>query len=301
MNVSKLLLVFAAFGFAQSILTVHAAPGSPAQVRIEYVRPKSSALEPLYEQIKQRGALEFAQKLLKPLLLPRPLKLRLSDCDGVANAWYADDVITVCYELLDQFLKNAPAQDLPIGISKADTILGPALDTLLHETGHAVFRMWDIPVLGREEDAADQFSAYVMLRLDKGEARRMILGSAYQYKLYMPDRQATVPITAFSDEHSLPAQRAYNILCLAYGSEPTVFADIVEKGFLPKQRADICALEYGDIAFAFKKLIRPHIDKKLAKEAHKVWTREATRRRAYLTNETLDTRGSTKPSGFTRR
>ena len=50
----------------------------------------------------------------------------------------------------------------------------------LHETGHAVFNMLQIPVLGREEDAADQFAAYLMLRLGKDEARRMILGSAYQ-------------------------------------------------------------------------------------------------------------------------
>ena len=296
----KVAVILAAFALALPASATVAAANKPAQVRIEYVRPKISALEPLYEQLKERGTLEFAQKLLKPLLLPRPLKLRLSDCDGAPNAWFDDDVITVCYELLADFLKNAPAQDLPIGISKADTVLGPALDTLLHETGHAVFRMWDIPVLGREEDAADQFSAYVMLRMEKDEARRMILGSAYQYKLYMPGPQVSVPIASFSDEHSLPAQRAFNILCLAYGAEPKVFADIVEKGFLPKQRAEMCAVEYGDTAFAFQKLIAPHIDKRLAKEAHKLWAREAKVRRARLPNKPLDTRSSGKPSATNR-
>ena len=67
------------------------------------------------------------------------------------NAWYDDEVITVCYELLAAILQNAEAQDLPAGVTKADTILGPALDVFLHETGHAVFNMLQIPVLGREE------------------------------------------------------------------------------------------------------------------------------------------------------
>ncbi len=98
-----------------------------------------------------------------------------------AYAWYNDEVITVCYELLADVLKNASTQDLPVGISRADTVIGPVLDTFLHETGHAVFNMLQIPVLGREEDAADQFAAYIMLRLGKDEARRMILGAAYQY------------------------------------------------------------------------------------------------------------------------
>jgi hypothetical protein len=36
------------------------------------------------------------------------------------------------------------------------------------------FEMLRLPVLGREEDAADQVSAYIMLQLGKVEARRLI-------------------------------------------------------------------------------------------------------------------------------
>lgn len=204
--------------------------------------------------------------------------LKVESCDGVANAWYDDEVITVCYELLAAILKTAPAQDLPIGISRADTIIGPALDVFLDETGHAVFNTLQIPVLGREEDAADQFAAYVMLRLGKDEARRMILGSAYGYNIQMPQGpQVTVPINAFSDEHSLPAQRAYNVLCIAYGADKKLFADVVEKDFLPKKRAEGCAYEYEDLTFAMTKLIGPHIDKRIAAKFHEVWAQMPAR------------------------
>jgi hypothetical protein len=61
-------------------------------------------------------------------------------------------------------------------------MIGPLLDVFLHEAGHATFRSLKVPLFGRNEDAADQFSTYLMLRFDKEEARRLILGSAYQYK-----------------------------------------------------------------------------------------------------------------------
>ena len=37
---------------------------------------------------------------------------------------------------------------------------------VLHELGHALFHKYDIPLFGREEDAADQFAAYFMLQFD---------------------------------------------------------------------------------------------------------------------------------------
>ena len=42
--------------------------------------------------------------------------------------------------------------------------------------------MLQVPVLGRGEQAADQFAAYIMLRLSKDEARRTILGSSYLFQ-----------------------------------------------------------------------------------------------------------------------
>jgi hypothetical protein len=269
-----------------AISGANAAPKSkPEQIQYEYVSPKNPAHRAIHEQMKQGRALEHLQELLSPLILPYPLTLKVAGCDGAVDAWYNDEVITVCYELLAEILNNAPTQGLPIGVSRADTIIGPTLDVFLHETGHAVFNMLQIPVLGREEDAADQFAAYIMLRLSKDEARRMILGSAYQHTIQMPGPQVTLPLRSFSDEHSTPAQRAFNVLCIAYGADKKLFADIVEKDFLPKRRAEGCETEYEDLTFAMTKLIGPHIDKRAAKKFHEIWTRTVGARRARLTRQ----------------
>ncbi len=284
-------LTFSAAGTANAVPT-----GKPNQIKYAYVPPGNPAHQAIYDQMKQGRALEHLQELLSPLRLPYPLTLTVAGCDGVPNAWYNNDVIKVCYELLAEMLKNAPKEDLPIGISRADTILGPVLDVFLHETGHAVFHMLQIPILGRQEDAADQFAAYLMLRLGKDEARRMILGAAYGYNIQMPQgHRVTVPVDVFSDEHSLPAQRAYNVLCIAYGADRKLFADVVEEGFLPKKRAEACSYEYEDLTFAMTTLIGPHIDKKLAGRFHEVWARTVNERRARLARPP-DTPGATPAS-----
>jgi putative metallopeptidase DUF4344 len=253
-----------------------AAPYKPKQVRVEYVLPKNPAHQPIYERLKQARALERIQKLLSPLRLPRPLVLKVSGCDGESNAWYDGSFVTVCYEYLADLLKNAPEGTLPSGITQQDAILGPLIDVFLHESGHAVFDQLKVPVLGREEDAADLFSAYIVLQSGKEDARRLILGSAYQYKADVVSPQ--VPLTKYADEHGIPAQRFFNVLCIAYGADQKLFADVVEKGYLPKKRAEGCDLEYDQAAFAFKKLIGPYIDQNLAKKVLATWMRDVSAR-----------------------
>lgn len=246
------------------------------QIRIEYGVPGNSAHRPIYERLKQVRALEQIQKLLSPLRLPRPLLLKVSDCAGKSNAWYDGKVVTVCYEYLADILKNAMEGTLPSVISQDDAILGPFMDVFLHESGHAVFDQLNVPVLGREEDAADLFSAYIMLQLNMADARRLILGNAYQYKKDVLNPQ--VPLTKYADEHGIPAQRFFNVLCIAYGADQKLFADVVEKGYLPKKRAEDCDIEYEQAAFAFKTLIGPYIDRTLANKVLATWMRDVDAR-----------------------
>ena len=146
--------------------------------------------------------------------------------------------------------------------------IGPLMDVFLHEAGHAVFGSLQIPLFGRGEDATDQFSTYMMLKF---EARRLILGSAYQYKGDMASPTITITQQKFADAHGTPAERFFNLLCTAYGSDPNLFADVVEKGFLPEDRAVACKREYIQLSHAFATLIGPHVDRKLARKLHKRW------------------------------
>lgn len=260
--------------FAASAVFRAEAAKSVERINIEYVQPKDPAHQPIYERLKEARALERIKELLGPFRLPRQLLLKVTSCDGVSNAWYDENVITVCYEFLADILKNAPEETLPSGITRQDAILGPVVDVFLHESGHAMFDLLKVPVFGREEDAADAFSAYIVLQFPKEDARRLLLGSAYQYKMDLLDPQVTMGITKFSNVHGTPAQRFYNVLCIAYGADKKLFADVVERKYLPEDRADGCEEEYEQVAFAFRTLISPHIDKAQAKKVLRSWVRE---------------------------
>ena len=240
------------------------------RIQIEYVPPKNPDHEPIFRLMKERRVLEKFKEFLSPLRLPRALRLKFEGCDGDSNAWYEDDAITVCYEYFDDIFRNAPRETTPAGVTRADAILGPTLEVFLHEVGHAVFDYLKVPVLGREEDAADQFATYLLLQFAKSDARRLIVGVAYTYNI-----DASKPSTKknpFADEHGLPAQRFYNSLCMAYGADEKLFADLIEKGYLPKERADGCADEYDQVARAMTKLISPYIDQTRAKRVRaKQW------------------------------
>lgn len=233
------------------------------RIQISYVTPKDPAHESVFRLLKERQVLEKFKEFLSPLRLPRPLRLKLEGCDGVSNAWYDEDAITVCYEYIDDVLRNAPKETTAAGVTRVDAVVGPTLEVFLHEVGHAVFDYLEVPVFGREEDAADQFASYLLLSFAKPDARRLIGGVAYTYRL-----EASQPSTKknpFADEHGLPAQRFYNVLCIAYGADPKLFADLAEKDYLPKERAEGCSDEYEQVTRAMTKLIGPYIDQARAK------------------------------------
>ena len=235
------------------------------RIRIEYVAPQNPEHQQIYDTLKTRRALEKLKEIFSPFQLPTDLTLRTVGCNGTPNAWYANTIVTVCYEYLDRIHRSLPKHTTPAGVTPVDALVGQFFYVFAHETGHAMFHLLDVPVFGHSEDAADQFATYIMLQLGKEQAQRLITGAAYSYKSYIQDMTVTVPQVAFADMHSAPAQRYYNLLCLAYGAQPQLFADLVEKKYLPTSRASGCQREYGELTWAFFKLISPHLDKDIAK------------------------------------
>ena len=250
-------------------LAVPAAPASaqeeqPNRIKIDYIPPKDPQFQPIYDQLKNNHVLEKLQEIFSPVKLPGDLLIKTTQC-GMSNAWYQRPTLTICYEYLADILKNVPKDNSPSGVSYTDAVVGQFYYVVFHEMGHAMFDALNVPLFGRPEDAADQFAAYLMLRLGKQEARRLIGGAAFTYAQDVQGTKVTAPLTAFADVHGAPAQRFYNLLCIAYGADSQTFGDLIEKGYLPAARAKTCRTEYGEVNFAFQQLIRPRLDPELAK------------------------------------
>lgn len=250
-----------------AMIMAMAASAAPAtdQVRIRYEPPKEQRHQAIYDDLRERRALERLREFLSPFRLPRILEIELADCDGEADAFYGDDIITICYEYVEVLWDSMPEETTPGGVAPIDAVIGPFFDTSLHEFAHALFDMLDVPVLGRVEDAADQVAAYIYLNLGPVESRRLILGTAYAF-LAEADREGPRSMTDFADEHGTPAQRGYNVLCIAYGADEELFSDVARSGYLPEERAEYCWEEYEQVQDAYEMLLGPHIDQVLAEE-----------------------------------
>lgn len=254
-----------------ALLSIAAAPPRPAgppkgktgMFKYAYVAPKNPAHQALYERLQKMQFLERYTSAGASLRLPKPLMFRFAGCDGVSNAWYepTDGSVTFCYEYLAE-LEATSAKAAVKAIDPEQAFEGASTFILLHETGHALFDLLKVPVLGREEDAADYMAAFLLLRAGEGIARRMLTGAAW---MYLHDSRGRMPDDSdFSDVHALDSQRYYNVLCMAYGSSATKYASLVEKKYLPTARAEGCAEEFRQIAYAVKMLIDPSVDVELA-------------------------------------
>jgi hypothetical protein len=257
------------------IANAELANAEPRRIRVEYVPPSNPAHQALYEGLQQRRVLEKFQDIFSPFRLPIELTLKTLGCDGVSNAYYQRPELKICYEYLDDIRKSMPKETTEAGVTPMDAVVGQFFYAVAHEMGHAVFDMYNVPLFGRPEDAADQFAAYMMLQFGKDQARSLIGGAAYSYRNFVHDPKYVVSLESFSNTHGAPAQRFYNLLCIAYGADAQLFADVVQKGYLPEKRAATCRAEYREVAFAFKQLIAPHLDQEIMKQVlDKEWLPE---------------------------
>ncbi len=174
------------------------------------------------------------------------------------------------------FAQAAVAQGL-----QEDYVVSAVLDFFIyHEAGHAIIDLWQLPITGREEDAADQFATLVLLsgtgwftdhsspltdaELEKALAAADFWGllrTPFKILAAMPDSAAYVQPPFFSDEHSMYEQRYYNTLCWLYGAQPDRLGFLVDwnssvdRGLLPRERARRCSAEYEQMRRAWEVIL----------------------------------------------
>jgi len=251
-----------------------AAQQAPGRIHIEYVPPKKPVHQRTYEAVKNRRVLERLQEIFTPFQLPEDLYIKTLDCEGKPNTYFDHEedrpTVKLCYEYWKALYDKLPKKPTSAGITPGEVIVGQFLFAAAHELGHALFEIYNIPILGRQEDAADQFATYFILQFGGERARRLILGAAYSYRGFVKqitgDPKVTLPLVAFSSDHGQPEQRFYNLICIAYGYDPKVFAAAVDEKWLPTTRAKVCESEYRNLRYAVKTVIEPHIDQALAQK-----------------------------------
>lgn len=173
-------------------------------------------------------------------------------------------MITILLIVLESSITNAlPSNTSPNNPSSNIVSFDPALAfqkdfyaqsnlefTLLHELAHAVIELNDIPILGGQEQAADQVALMLLFMADDFNEKEINLGLLNKFLAisgqwmleWQAEKNNSQP--AYWDTHPLAIQRFYEVSCLVYGSNPEKLESFRKDKILPIERAWDCDIEF---------------------------------------------------------
>jgi hypothetical protein len=142
-------------------------------------------------------------------------------------------------------------------IDRVEFVAGNTLVLLSHELGHALIAEMHLPLLGREEDAADTYAALRMLTFGTSFSQHELAQAAQGWFLNDRRDQEIGEKPLYYDEHNLSQQRAYQILCLMVGSDPDKFKGLADQMKMPETRQRTCKRDFGKTSEGWQTVLKP--------------------------------------------
>jgi len=160
------------------------------------------------------------------------------------------------------FALPAPAQELTEeqAVESMDFAMHDAIFTMYHETGHLLVHELGLPVLGKEEDAADALAVILILKYTEDEVERFntLIDTADGW--YFNAQNTTgegIDDLSYYDDHSLDIQRAYAMVCMMVGADPEEFRETDDIYEMDPDRQAACADVYAQAESAWISLLEP--------------------------------------------
>jgi hypothetical protein len=204
-----------------------------------------------------------AQQVNDTLNLPYDIGTVGKQC-GAANDYWDPNVneIQLCYEDIQQSEQRFASNGNPDPVIAA---VDATISGFYHELGHATLGIYELAFTGREEDVADQLSAFMLLTPGADgkpypNGVRIATDTAQDWKLSSKE-DGDANDLPFWDGHSMDITRMYNWECWIYGSDPVANANIVTSGDLPEDRAGNCEDEFQNMSNAWHQMLGPHLKK----------------------------------------
>jgi hypothetical protein len=232
--------------------------------RVEYSAVQNPKFAEINDQFRQQRVLEgIADDLNAAIAIPENVLITFKECNQ-PNAFWDPRArqIVMCYELMAQMTQDFA----PIAKSEedlGDKVGGALTFAFIHELGHCLIDVLKLASTGREEDAVDQLSTFVLVGLKGEEGERMAISGALSWgiqyeRLAKSGKTAAELDMLWADEHSMDGQRFYNILCWVFGHNPNKYMAMVNDP-LPEARAVRCPMEYSRLANAWLTLLKPYL------------------------------------------
>ena len=136
------------------------------------------------------------------------------------------------------------------------------MGVFFHEFAHAMIGELGLPATGSEEDTADQFSAYVMADMVRGEANPFLIDIATYSVLHLfysaQEQWRDGRSHPWQDEHAADIRRFRNSFCMLYGADPALYGNLAARVGFDRNDIERCLSDYAKISKAWDTLMKPH-------------------------------------------
>lgn len=227
-----------------------------SKIQVTYAKPKSKIEATNLELLQASEVVQvFTELVDSEFKLKYPIKVRFGADDGPLYDPESHELM-IPYGFLEEAQQRfAKAKYEKTGVSVEDATLDAVQHTLFHELAHALIAMYDLPIVGKEEDAADNLATVLLIEYLE-EGAEVAISAADLFDLEGEDVQELAEAD-FWDEHSLDAQRYYTTMCHVYGSDPKNYQDVKNDAGFDKERAETCSDEYELVRENWFKLLKP--------------------------------------------
>ncbi len=139
-------------------------------------------------------------------------------------------------------------------------VLNNTRHTLLHEIGHLFVDQFDLPVLGREEDAVDNYATLIMLMEGKPSSIEGLVDTVdgWVYSVKRTPGRGFVN-SDFYAAHSLDIQRSFAIACLMVGKDRATHTRFATRAGLPDYRQESCEEDFRLARHGWDSVLAPHV------------------------------------------
>jgi hypothetical protein len=227
------------------------------QVSIIYQAPVDKIESRIEQQLKASNEISETLVLINNTFrLEAPLQIIFGGEEGPLFDGDSQQILipyTFVKEVESRFV-TAKYEDSGRSITTAT--MDAVMHTLFHDLAHALIFMYELPIVGKEEDAADSLASVLLIEFfDQGQ--EIAISAADLFNLESADID-TFEEGDFWDEHSLDVQRYYSTLCHVYGSNPEEYSHIAEDTDFSEDRSELCIEEYNNLSHSWFTLLAPY-------------------------------------------
>ncbi|MGB1237907.1 MAG: DUF4344 domain-containing metallopeptidase [Pseudomonadales bacterium] len=224
-------------------------------VELHYLETPAS--EVAIEVTKDPAVVDLVALLNENFRLLHAVKIRFGADDGPLFD-PQEQHIDIPYTFIDEVVARFEQDNYyKSGVSTQQATTDALMHTIVHEFGHVLVAMYQLPVLGREEDAVDSLATMLLLE-SFAEGAEIAISAADLFALEGESLEQFED-QDFWSEHSLDEQRFFTTLCHVYASSPERYWDLLTELGVPQERREQCIEEYVQVRESWQILLSPYL------------------------------------------